>query len=474
VVEKISVSTQRGEFQIPKGKLLGLDQVPMDKGEQRWGSGAIVTTFWGIGVTVASMMLSAGLLLMGLNWIQVMIACFIASLICVVVFLLNGVVGKNFGIPHTVQLRFTFGTRIGTYIPTILRAIAGLFWAGIMTWIMAQCADGIIGALSSGWAALPSFPRTLGLFVILTGVQYIFMHYEYKGLRYLAVWGVPIFVVAFIIAIIWMYNITGTWGPVFEAGSKYAAWAPTSVFITAIVIILGAWTTLFINISDLTRATHLSTKRLGVSIGIGWLGGMLMSYFLGIIVLSMSVVQGLGEEWNPVIWVIKFPVVGLAITILFFIFAVQLTTNLQANVLSPTVTLCNLFRKLSFKKSSAIILVISLFTVPWVLLSHASTLLQFVSNFGTVLGGVAGVMIADYYLVHKRKLNLAEAYVNGGIYSYFRGGINYLAIAAFVIAVILAASFIDYGAIVGVVSGFVVYIVLIALGKRLPVIRRGV
>ena len=54
------------------------------------------------------------------------------------------------------------------------------------------------------------------------------------------------------------------------------------------------------------------------------------------------------------------------------------------------------------------------------------------------MGPVLGILLADYYLVRKKKLALAELYKIDGIYSYGKTGFNKAAMIAFFIGIFLA------------------------------------
>jgi nucleobase:cation symporter-1, NCS1 family len=82
-------------------------------------------------------------------------------------------------------------------------------------------------------------------------------------------------------------------------------------------------------------------------------------------------------------------------------------------------------------------LFISLFCVvstPWNIIRNAAGLLAFLSGYSCLMGPLAGVIVSDYYLIKKRKLNLHELYHDHGIYHYSHGW-NWRAWLAFIIGV---------------------------------------
>jgi nucleobase:cation symporter-1, NCS1 family len=78
-------------------------------------------------------------------------------------------------------------------------------------------------------------------------------------------------------------------------------------------------------------------------------------------------------------------------------------------------------------------LLISLFCVvstPGNIIKNAAGLLAFLSGYSCLMGPLAGVMVSDYYLIKKRKLNIHELYHDHGIYHYSHGW-NWRAFLAF-------------------------------------------
>jgi nucleobase:cation symporter-1, NCS1 family len=80
-------------------------------------------------------------------------------------------------------------------------------------------------------------------------------------------------------------------------------------------------------------------------------------------------------------------------------------------------------------------LFISIFCVvstPWNIIKNASGLLAFLSGYSCLMGPLAGVMVCDYYIIKKKKLNVDELYRHHGIY-WYDYGFNWRAFASFFI-----------------------------------------
>ncbi len=70
---------------------------------------------------------------------------------------------------------------------------------------------------------------------------------------------------------------------------------------------------------------------------------------------------------------------------------------------------------------------------PWhVLETYGNYIFGWLGAYGAMLGAFDGIAIADYWLVRKRLIDLAQLYSPQGIYSY-AGGINVRAVIALLI-----------------------------------------
>ena len=80
--------------------------------------------------------------------------------------------------------------------------------------------------------------------------------------------------------------------------------------------------------------------------------------------------------------------------------------------------------------------IIGIISFPWVLYNSAGAyIFTWLVGYGSLLGAIGAVMIADYWIVRRRQLSLADLYRYDGLYAY-SGGWNWRAIAAVAIGVI--------------------------------------
>jgi NCS1 family nucleobase:cation symporter-1 len=201
---------------------------------------------------------------------------------------------------------------------------------------------------------------------------------------------------------------------------------------------VGFWATVALNIPDFTRyAKSQKAQMLGQSLGLP--PAMTLFSFIGVAVTSASAVIFGEQIWDPVVLIGRFQQPLVAFVALVAILIATLNTNVAANVVSPSNDFANLApRFISFRTGGIITGVIGLLMMPWKLMASAQSYVYgWLVGYSALLGPVAGVMIADYYLVRGRRLRIDDLYVRGGAYEY-AGGFNPRAIVALIAGVVLA------------------------------------
>jgi cytosine/uracil/thiamine/allantoin permease len=210
------------------------------------------------------------------------------------------------------------------------------------------------------------------------------------------------------------------------------------LWLTAMV---GFWATMSISIADITRYASTQKDQIAGQF-IGLPVTMMLYSFVGIFVTCAAIINfkdiliADDAPWDPVSLIAKFKNPVVVIIAQIFMIIATLSTNIAANVIAPSNAFSNLWpKKISFKRGGTITGIIGILIMPWWLLNEISGFLIFVSG---LLGPVLGILIADYYLVRKKKLELAELYKEEGIYSYNKTGFNTAAMIALFIGVFVA------------------------------------
>ena len=158
--------------------------------------------------------------------------------------------------------------------------------------------------------------------------------------------------------------------------------------------------------------------------------------FIGVAVTSATLlIYGVAIP-NPVDLMARFDSVLIILFATAVIFAAQLTTNMAANVVSPSNDFSNLNpRLISYVTGGLITAVIGILMMPWKLMSSMGAyIFTWLIGYTGLMGAIAGILICDYWVIRKRRLDLEGLFDPHGQYSY-GNGFNWRAIVALCVAV---------------------------------------
>jgi len=153
-----------------------------------------------------------------------------------------------------------------------------------------------------------------------------------------------------------------------------------------------------------------------------------------------------------------------------------LAVNIAANVVSPANDFANAFpRRIDFKTGGLITGILGIAIQPWRLLSDPSGyIFLWLVGYSGGLGSIAGVLIADYWVVRKKRLALEDLYLSDGAYRYASGW-NWKAVAATLLGCALAwgglvvpllKPLYDYAWFVGFLVAFMAHVLLMGKSPR--------
>ena len=144
--------------------------------------------------------------------------------------------------------------------------------------------------------------------------------------------------------------------------------------------------------------------------------------------------------------------------LLLLVILAQWSTNTAANLIPASLTFVNagVRVKLNFVAGLIVAGIIGTLVQPWAILDNLFT---FLGYYGAILSAVAGIIICDYYIIRRRRMNVKELYNPEGQFAYDRG-VNLAGMLAWIIGGGLALYFFDYMYIVGFPSGFIAYYLL--------------
>jgi NCS1 family nucleobase:cation symporter-1 len=200
---------------------------------------------------------------------------------------------------------------------------------------------------------------------------------------------------------------------------------------------------------------------------------------MGIVITSASAEIYGRPIWDPVELVGMFPSRLLVAVSMFTVVVATLGVNIAANVVSPANDFANLKPgKISFKTGGLITGIVGATMLPWKLIADPNGyIFKWLLGYSGGLGSIAGVLVADYWLVRNKELDLAALYRRKGAYDYGGSGVNPIAIVATLFGCAAAwiglvvkplAVLYDYAWFVGAGGAGVVYAVLMRARRPAP------
>jgi NCS1 family nucleobase:cation symporter-1 len=407
-----------------------LAPIPLEK--RTWGIYNYASLWVAMSVCIPTYMLASGLIAGGMAWWQAIGTILLGNLIVLIPMLLNAHAGTKYGIPFPVFVRASFGVR-GANVPAVLRALVACGWFGIQTWIGGQA---IFAMLSILWPGTGSVWLCFGFFWLLN-IAVIWRGID--TIKFLEGIAAPFMLCVGLLLLWWVTSQAGGLGPVLSTPSKFKSTGEFfKFFIPSLTGMVGFWATVALNIPDFTRyAKSQRDQALGQAIGLPT--AMTLYSFIGVAVTSASVVIFGQAIWDPVVLLGRFHRPVVAFIALIALLIATLNTNVAANVVSPSNDFSNLNpRRISFRTGGIITGVIGILMMPWKLLGDFSDyIFGWLLGYSGLLGPIAGIMIADYFLLRKCELDVDALYQSDGKYSYTRG-VNWNAIVALAAGIAVA------------------------------------
>jgi NCS1 family nucleobase:cation symporter-1 len=447
--------------------LYNKDLAPIPLSRRTWGLYNYASLWVAMSVCIPTYMLASGLISGGMNWKQAIGTILLGNLIVLIPMLLNAHAGTRYGIPFPVFVRASFGVR-GANVPAVLRALVACGWFGIQTWIGGQAIYSMLRIL---WPAFSDVSG--GVWICFLAFWALNMAVIWRGIETIKILegiGAPFMLAIGLLLLWWITGKAGGFGPVLSAPSKFHTTAEfMRFFIPSLTGMVGFWATVALNIPDFTRyAKSQRDQMLGQAIGLPT--AMTLYSFIGVAVTSASVVLFGEAIWDPVALLGRFHQPVVAFVALIALLIATLNTNVAANVVSPSNDFSNLSpRHISFRTGGLITGCLGIAMMPWKLLGdYSAYIFGWLVGYSGLLGPIAGVMIADYFLVRHRELLVADLYRRNGVYE-FTNGVNYRGLAALVLGIAVALVGLvvpsmrwlyDYAWFVGFAVSGLVYVIL--------------
>ena len=438
--------------------LTNWEMVSVNPAEKKW-TWKDLFSIWGncTQTLIGFSLITSFYLIYDLNIFIVFFGCVIA---CLLTYFFSNLIGKpsqKYGLPFPVILRTSMGLNGARYV-ALSRGIVGIFMFGIQTFFISKSIGYLIrviifsidsnlldnDALLIFFMGMNIIDISAFLFTLL--FQY-FLFSKGQSLNRSFINFSVLFVyfglILFLIIIVSenYSEVVSSFKSYLNKGDIIAKYNLLPL-ITVVGTMFSYFSIIIVSFGDYSRYvkndSELNLGNLSLILNFVFFSFLAVLIVLGAdIIFSKKMIEINQLLTNPTDIIGKLDNTFLTIIALFFILFASLSTNLIANYIPTQNVLLNFLPKnLNLKSSGLLIIIVGFFVgFFWLTFLRKIGILSFIDTIGAFFGPIFGIMIADYYFLRNKtiqvkdifssKLSSSYYYSNGwnirGIYSLFIG-----------------------------------------------------
>jgi NCS1 nucleoside transporter family len=327
--------------------------------------------------------------------------------------------GVQYGIPGQVATRSVLGYWGARIVSSIYRAIAAIYW------FASQALAGSLGiqALAKGlfgWEL-----RLVPIALVLAAIQGVLAVLGFDVMRWVVKVILPL-AVMFVVVILALYFTTGdeAYQPsrVFDSPDQKLTWIG---FATWMTVMVGSSLTTVTAMADFCRYTRSSRD---MKIGF-WASGLIAGFLTTFIGGYAAAASG---ESNPFVAALDLTGSKVLLALLLVAVIVQMTAVNIINLYSAGLALVNTVPRVGRMWTTVFAACVGfgLSALP----EFVTQAEKWITHLGNVASPLTGVMVVDYLVFQRARLDVDDLYEPEGRYRYL-GGYNAAAFAAIAITV---------------------------------------
>jgi len=433
------------------------DLKPSTVAERKWTTYNITMLWVGMSICIPSLSLASGLIGMGVSpWLSVLNVA-LGNLAILVPIQMNSNVGTKYGIPFPLFARLTFGS-IGAHLPALLRALTACGWCSVQAWVGGGAVGAIIGVFISKFADqswIISLPSWGGMAPVMAGqfIGYIiFMAFIWwvafsgmERIKFIQNWGGPILIAIMIALLAWSFALVheqmGFW-EVMRMGNDDAlinsngGW--WNVFMGGLMGNIAFWATMALNIPDFSRYARSQKDQFWGQM-LGMPIPMAFCAFVGAYYAQASKVAFGEAMFDPTMVLYYLDNKLIVLISALGTVAATITTCVAANVVAPANGIANINpKKISYKMGVVITVLFAFFILQaWWIYGSGAAYFTWMNAYGTILSPIAAILIADYWVVKKQRVDVMDLFKGKEGRYWYTGGWNWAAVISWFCAFIL-------------------------------------
>ena len=419
--------------------LTNWDIVGINPNDKNWTRGDIFC-FWANNIQslIGFSLIASLYLVYDLNIIIVLTSCIVAGFIIAILSYIIGQPSQKYGLPFPVILRSSFGVAGARYIG-MLRGIVGLFMFGVQTFFISKSIGYLIrififninddilesemflvfvmGMDIIDWFSF-IFALTVQFYLFKQGQNFI--KYIINFSAWIVYTGLAVFII--VLAgenskeIISVFKLSVSTENLISKENLLASISLTGTLFAFFSIVI-------LNIGDFSRYVKNSSENLRGNLSL-IINIIIFSFASVFIVLGADIVMAkkmLEVEQlltNPTDIIGKIDNSFLTVIAILFILVASASTNMIANYIPTQNALLNFFPKSLDKSSSGMLIIIFglVFGGLWLPILSQSGVLSIIDTIGSFFGPIAGIIIADYYIIKNKN------YISKDIFSDLKSG----------------------------------------------------
>ncbi|KAK8214833.1 uracil permease [Zalaria obscura] len=434
------------------------DLKPVEPARRTWGSWNFVAFWISDSFNINTWMISSSNIVDGLSWWQSWLCVWRGYSIAGCFVCMTGRIGATYHISFPVTSRSSFGIW-GSLWPVFNRAAMACVWYGVQAWIGGTCVYLMLRSIWPSWddygstGSRNTMPTSSGTntrdfvsFFLFWLFSLPAIWFPVHQIRHLFTAKSIITPCAGLAFFIWAIVRANGIGPIVHQPSSLTGSALGWAIVKGIMSAIANFATLIVNDPDFSRFAKTPRSALWsqlITIPVGFA----VTSFIGIIVSSSSTVIYGSPIWSPLTLLENFlheegvtSGTRFGVFVIAFAFALaQLGTNIAANSVSAGTDMTALLpRYLTIRRGGYICAAVGLAMCPWNLLSSSNNFTTYLSAYSVFLSSIAGVIVADYYLVRKGYLQVRDLYSaqKTGPY-YYSFGIHWRGYVAYVAGILI-------------------------------------
>jgi nucleobase:cation symporter-1, NCS1 family len=327
--------------------------------------------------------------------------------------------GVDYGLPGQVAMRASFGFWGARILSSPYRVIASTYWFAAQALAGALGLQAVILAISGRHVSLVPMAIALAAFhAVLAVLGFDVMRYVLRVVLPLSVALTGVLVALYLTTSDRNYDF----GRVWRSPDQHLTWAGFATFVT---VMCGASLTLVTNVADICRYTR-SRRDMRLGLVASALVSAVVTTFVGGYAAAAT------GKTNPFVALVDLTSSTPLLVVLAVAIVVQGIAANITNTYTSGLSLVNSVPALGRLRATVLVAAaaVALSAFPS-FVDHAQ---RWITHLGNVAAPLTGVILADYLLVHRTRLDVDALFERGGRYGY-RAGVNVAALAAVAVGV---------------------------------------